>query len=117
MKRVLLLALPLAVVFSAIAWPIARGGVGGVCEHMTPARMLEEPGIASEYAEALRSGDAAEVARVRALIEEIRALHGCEGAEVAGDADGASVLPPGHPPVDGDSPHRPVFEAPATISI
>ncbi len=120
MKRVIFFALPLAFLFAAMAWPIARDRAGGVCELMTPARMLENPGLASEYAQALRSGDAAELARVRSMLEELRAVHGCEGnvalPSVAPDAPGH--LPPGHPPIGGKAaPRRPMFEMPDTISI
>lgn len=120
MKRVLFFALPLALMLAAMVWPIARDRAGGVCELMTPARMLENPGIASEYAQALRSGDVAEIARVRSMLEEIRAVHGCEG-EVALPSrapDVARDLPPGHPPVGGEAaPRWPTFDAPGTISI
>lgn len=116
MKRALLFALPLAAVLVAVGWPIAKESMAGACAYMTPARILENPGIASEYAEALRSGDAAQVARVRALLEEIRALHGCGGGVAMPSLpDGAWGLPPGHPPVDG--PRTPVFDPPGTISI
>jgi hypothetical protein len=121
MKRIALFALPIAVALTAMAWPLARHDVGGVCALMTPARMLENPDLASEYAQALRSGDADEVARVRAKLREIRAVHGCEG-DVAlpsrvpeGDAP---ALPPGHPPVgDRAGPSWPMFDAPRTLSI
>jgi hypothetical protein len=120
MKRVLFLSLPLAFVLAVMVAPIARHRDAGVCELMTPARMLENPGLASEYAQALRSGDVAEIARVRSLLEEIRALHGCEGnvAFPSRAPEGTGGLPPGHPPIDGERvPHRQLFETPATISI
>ena len=76
MKRIALFALPLAIALTAMVWPIARHGDAGVCALMTPARMLENPDLASELARALRSGDADEVARVRGKLQEIRAVHG-----------------------------------------
>jgi hypothetical protein len=120
MKRVLFFALPLTFALVAVVLPITRDRAAGVCELMTPARMLENPGLASEYAQALRSGDAAEIARVRSMLEEIRAFHGCEGnvALPSRAPEGASGLPPGHPPIGGEAvPRRQLFETPATISI
>ncbi len=125
MKRAVL-ALSIAAVLTAIAWPAARGLTveKGVCELMTPARMLENPKLASEYADALRSGDADEVARVRSLFQEIRAAHGCGGEVVLPAAPhGETALPPGHPPIDGmpgtyrGTPRTPIFEAPSTLTI
>jgi len=118
MKRAAL-AVPIAALLVAVAWPVAHGGraEGGVCALMTPARMLENPGLAQEYAEALRSGEASELARVEAILRHIRAVHGCEG-EVALPA--APTLPPGHPPIDGGrrTPARaPSFEAPGIVTI
>lgn len=119
MKRVALV-LPFVVIAVAVAWPATRdrSATAGLCDSMTPARMLEDPALAHDFAEALRSGDASEVARVRSLFEQIRAAHGCE-AEVALPApDAVKSLPPGHPPVDGRrTPHPQLFEAPATLSI
>jgi hypothetical protein len=120
MKRFALFALPLSVALVAVVWPIAQRGGDRVCEHMTPARMLEDPDLASDYAQALRSGDADEVARVRARLEEIRAVHGCDGSVALPSRAprGAPALPPGHPPVGGDAGRRtPLFEAPGTVSI
>lgn len=115
MKRFALLALPLAAAVAVMTWPIAQRGDADLCEIMTPARMLEDPELASEYAQALRSGDAGEVARVRSRIREIRALHGCEG-EVALPSRAPEALPPGHPPVGGDA--RPSwFEEPGPLVI
>jgi hypothetical protein len=120
MKRIALFALPIAVALTAMVWPIARGDGDGVCALMTPARMLENPDLASEYAQALRSGDADEVARVRSKLREIRAVHGCEGdvALPSRAPEGAPALPPGHPPVgDRAEPAGPMFDAPRTLSI
>lgn len=115
MKRFALLALPLAVAVAVMTWPIAQRGEADLCEIMTPARMLEDPALASEYAQALRSGDADEVARVRSRIREIRALHGCEG-EVALPSRAPGGLPPGHPPV-GDDAAPSWFEEPGPLAI
>jgi hypothetical protein len=78
--------------------------------------MLENPRLAHEWAEALRSSSPGEVARVRALLEGIRAAHGCRG-EVAMPEVGTR-LPPGHPPLPEAHPslppgHPPVPSAPA----
>jgi hypothetical protein len=121
MKRAVLV-LPFLALALAITWPATRdrSASAGLCDVMTPARMLEDPGLAHDFAQALRSGDETEVARVRTLFERIRAAHGCEG-EVALPThapDAASDLPPGHPPVDGRRIPRPhLFEAPATLAI
>lgn len=126
MKRAALV-LPIALVLVAVAWPLARAvdGETGVCALMTPAKMLEHPALAHEYAMALRSGEPAEVERVAAILRDIRSAHGCEG-EVALPVlppVAAPRLPPGHPPVGrraiGDPwvPSAPLFEAPGTVTI
>lgn len=121
MKRALF-ALPLAASLAAVAFLASRdvGAVSGVCALMTPAKMLEDPELGFEYAQALRSGDADRIAQVRSMLEEIRALHGCGGEFAlptqAPEASGG--LPPGHPPVGGrERGPRLLFEAPSTISI
>jgi hypothetical protein len=96
---------------------------------MTPARMLENPALAEEWAAALRSSEPDEIGRVREMIAQIRAAHGCTG-ELAmpapGDAPGG--LPPGHPPVGEralprghppvpSSPRAPLFEPPDALTI
>jgi hypothetical protein len=121
MKRAVL-ALPFLALALAIAWPATRdrSATAGLCDVMTPARMLEDPGLAHDFAQALRSGDASEVARVKTVFERIRAAHGCDG-EVALPTrapEARPSLPPGHPPVDDRrTPRPPLFEAPATLSI
>lgn len=120
MKRAVL-ALPVVAVLAAVVVPAARSATGerDVCALMTPARMLEHPGLAHEYAQALRSGDATEVARVESMLREIRAVHGCEGEVAFPAAPGAPALPPGHPPVG--SPRAPsvapFIEAPGVVTI
>jgi len=121
MKRILV-ALPAVALLVAAAWPGARvqPAEQGLCEVMTPARMLENPGLAHQYAEALRSGEASEVARMRSLLEEIRTAHGCAGAVALPDVpSGAARLPPGHPPIDGPgrAPRLPMFAAPDVVTI
>jgi hypothetical protein len=121
MKRALF-ALPLAASLAAVAVLASRdpADAPGLCALMTPAKMLENPGLGHQYAQALRSGDAAEIARVRSVLEEIRAVHGCGGefALPMQAPEAAGGLPPGHPPIGGDE-GRPglLFEAPSTISI
>jgi len=131
MKRAAL-ALSTIVLVTAMAWPVS-GSIGAVagsreppfCRLMTPARMLEDPALAEEWAQALRSAEPQAIAHVRALIAEIRAAHGCTDELTAP----APRLPPGHPPVpDPDAlpqghppipsfPRTPLFEAPAVLTI
>ena len=127
MKHVVL-ALPVVAVLTAVALPGAPGHSAepGVCDLMTPSKMLENPSLAHEYAQALRSGDVGEVHRVEAMLREIRSVHGCDG-EVAlptappttPQTEAAPALPPGHPPID--EPHvpssTPIIEAPGTVTI
>lgn len=129
MSRVLV-ALPLAAVIVAAALPTAdaagskgsRAAAPAVCEQMTPERMLENPALASQWSGALRSGDEAEVARVKALFEHIRSAHGCAG-ELAlphsAPAPAAPRLPPGHPPIaPGERPPTAMtFEGPGVVTI
>lgn len=126
MNRALVI-LPLAAVLVAAAWPAspaqpaARGDAPSLCEQMTQAKLLENPGLASEWNQAIRSGDAAEIARMKDLFAKIRSAHGCDG-EVAlpeTQAPAAPRLPPGHPPIaPGERPpHGMSFEAPAVVTI
>lgn len=127
MNRVLV-ALPILAVLVAASWPASRaeGSAPALCDRMTPARLLENPGLASEWAEALRSGDAQAIARVRGMFDEIRGAHGCRGAAAlppppasAAPRSAAPRLPPGHPPIGPDAgpvgPFR--FEAPGVVTI
>ncbi len=128
MTRVLV-ALPLASVLVAAALPTADASgakakatahaAPALCEEMTGARMLENPTLASEWSEALRSGDAAEVARVKALFEHIRTAHGCGGEVARPDSPPAPRLPPGHPPIaPGERPPTSMtFEGPGVVTI
>ncbi len=117
-----LVALPLVAVLVAAAWPTTRAEPAAspsVCEQMTPARLLENPALADEYAQALRSGDASEVARVRAMFEQIRSAHGCTGDVALPDAAPVPRLPPGHPPIaPGERPEGSVrFEERGAVTI
>lgn len=116
-----LAVLPLAAVLVAAAWPASRaeGTSPGVCDQLTPARLLESPALAGAWAEALRSGDAGEVARVQAMAERIRTAHGCAGDVALPSAPGAPRLPPGHPPIGpGERPDGPPsFEGPGVVTI
>jgi hypothetical protein len=137
MNRVLAV-LPLAAVLVAAAVPgqeakgaRASAGAPAVCEQMTPARMLENPALASVWSQALRSGDAAEIARVQGLFGQIRSAHGCGGELALPSApDGAAQLPPGHPKISPRLPpgHPPIapgerpagavrFEEPGIVTI
>lgn len=105
----------------AVGAPAAdRGGAGApACEQMTTRRLLQNPRFAKEWSDAVRSGDPAAVARMNELVSRLRALHGCDG-EDGGTADPGHVLPPGHPPLDGDVPDVPgsaVFEEPSAVAI
>jgi hypothetical protein len=127
-----LMTIALAVV---VAVPVAQAiGTGDpsepeVCSRMTTARMLEHPALADEWARAVRSASPDAVARVRALLSEIRAAHGCSGEVAVPPPHDAPALPPGHPPVPGSrelppghppvggAPRAPLFEAPAVLTI
>ncbi len=116
-----LVVLPLAAVLIAAAWPASRAQQASpsVCDQLTPSKLLENPALAEEYAGALKSGDAAEIARVRAMFDQIRSAHGCSGEVATPQAAPAPRLPPGHPPVTPGE-HPPVsvgFEAPSTVTI
>ncbi|HET8539073.1 MAG TPA: hypothetical protein VFL83_04310 [Anaeromyxobacter sp.] len=120
MNRVLV-ALPLVAVLVAAIWPAspAQGAAPDVCEQMTAARLLEDPGLASAWADALRSGDADEIERVKALFAHIRSAHGCGGEIALPEAAPAPRLPPGHPPIaPGERPAGAVrFEEPGVVTI
>jgi hypothetical protein len=121
MNRVLV-ALPIAAVLAALVWPVSKaegGDAPGVCEQMTAERMLTNPGLASEYEHAMQSGDADEVARVKALLDQIRAAHGCGGEVALPAAPPAPRLPPGHPPIGrGERPAAFVhFDDQAIVTI
>ncbi len=120
MNRVLVV-LPLAAVLVAAAVPASprQASSAGVCEQLTPSRLLENPALAEEYASALKSGDAGEIARVRAMFDQIRSAHGCSGPAALPDAAPAPRLPPGHPPITPGE-HPPVavgFEGPGVVTI
>jgi hypothetical protein len=133
MKRAAL-ALSTVVLITALALLVSRS-IGAasfheppICRHMTAASVLENPALAQEWAQALRSEPQA-VARVRALIAQIRAVHGCmeellpapaprlpPGHPPVADPDAPPRLPPGHPPIPS-SPLGPLFDAPAVLTI
>jgi hypothetical protein len=125
-----------AALLVALALPVSQaiGAASGLrepalCRHMTPARMLENPALAEEWAAALRSAEPDEIARVRAMIAQIRAAHGCTGElALPAPADAPGGLPPGHPPVGEralprghppvpSSPRAPLFEPPDALTI
>jgi hypothetical protein len=121
MNRVLV-ALPLAAVLAAVVWPVSRADgdeTPGVCEQMTVQNLLTNPGLASEYDHAVQSGNAEELARVKALFDHIRAAHGCGGEVALPAAPQAPRLPPGHPPIGpGERPATTVhFDEPAIVTI
>jgi hypothetical protein len=117
-----LVVLPLAAVLVAAALPASPAQQGAspmVCDQLTPSRLLENPSLAEEYASALKSGDAAEIARVRAMFDQIRSAHGCSGPVAMPDTAPQSRLPPGHPPITPGE-HPPVsvgFEGPGVVTI
>lgn len=101
-----------------------------LCRQLTADRILSAPELADGWAHAMRSGDAAEIARMHALAGEIRAAHGCDGSADGGaqDADPPTALPPGHPPIGGPAmppghprvpaaPGGPLFDAPVVLTI
>jgi hypothetical protein len=125
MKRAMFAILVLAFL-AVMAWPVSRaiGAATGViepavCREMTPAKMLEHPALAHEWARALRSAEPDELARLRAMIAEIRAAHGCMGELALPTLPEAErepgALPPGHPPIPGyglPPGHPPVQSSP-----
>jgi hypothetical protein len=103
----LVLTVFVGVALFALGWAAARGGraEAGVCAMLTPEKLLANPGIAEEYADAMRSGDADQVGRVEhALVEK-------------------PALPPGHPPIhhpsidDRGLEKLPLFGAPGAVTI
>jgi len=135
MKR-LPLALFTVALLVAVAWPLsaaigasASGHEPPVCREMTSAKMLDHPALAQEWADALRSAQPSQIARIQAMIAEIRAAHGCGREAVPALAQEPGLLPPGHPPIPGAGslppghpplgapPHMPLFEAPAIVTI
>lgn len=121
MKRLALALLPVAALL-VLAGPMWRGAGAagkGLCADMTPARMLENPELAHEWAEALRSSRPTEIERIKALLEHIRAVHGCDGQLAM--PEGPSGLPPGHPPMPDADPrllppgHPPIPSAPGLL--
>jgi hypothetical protein len=125
MNRVVL-SIVAAVALFALGWAAARQSPpeAGVCALMTPEKLLEHPGIASEYAEALRSGDSGEIGRVEDMLRDIRSAHGCTGDAALPAAPRAHpALPPGHPPVRGPSLDDrgtravPLFGTPGSVTI
>jgi hypothetical protein len=125
MNRVVLIFFAAAALF-ALGWAAGRGGKSeaGVCALMTAEKLLENPGIAREYDEAVRSGDGDELGRVARMLRDIRAAHGCGGEVVLPAAPRAEpALPPGHPPVHGHSLDEqgsrpvPLFGSPGAVTI
>jgi hypothetical protein len=114
----LVLFLVAGIALFGLGYAAARGTSAetGVCALLTPEKLLEHPGIAHEYAEALSSGDDEDVGRVEHMLREIRSAHGCRSdfampAAPAGERE-RRALPPGHPPI-----HRPSLEDRGTRSV
>ncbi len=116
----------------ALGWGAARGGraEAGVCAMLTPEKLLENPGIADEYADAVRSGDAEQIGRLEHALREIRNVHGCRAefqmpAAPSGKRGPSEkpALPPGHPPIhhpsidDRGLERLPLFGAPGAVTI
>lgn len=128
----LVLTVFVGVALFALGWAAARGGraEAGVCAMLTPDKLLANPGIAEEYAEAVRSGDADQIGRLEHAFREIRTVHGCHAdfrmpAAPSGKpgADEKPALPPGHPPVhhpsidDRGLERLPLFGTPGAVTI
>ncbi len=130
------LALLTVALITVAAWPVSQaiGAASGVreppvCRHMTAARMLEDPALAAEWDEAVRSTEPEALARVKGMIADIRAVHGCTRELTMPAPAPAPRLPPDHPPIPGpgglppghppipSSPSAPLFEAPAVLTI
>jgi hypothetical protein len=99
-----------------------------VCEHLTSAKLLEDPEVADAFQGAMRGGAPGALAHLDALVGRMRSAYGCDGG--AAQATPAPALPPGHPPIDGGGarlppghppidaqPRSPMFEPPSTLSI
>jgi hypothetical protein len=97
----------------------ARPEEPAFCGEFTPARLLEDPQVAHEVYGAMTRGDPAAGERFRAMVGEMRALHGCGALDGSAAAlpDAFPRLPPGHPPV-GRTPAAPRFsDEPRILSI
>lgn len=91
-----------------------------VCEHMTSAKLLEDPEVAESYRSALVGGDRAALSHLDALVGQLRASYGCEPAASRAAPPAHPRLPPGHPPIGGGAPgpsSSPLFEPPAVLEI
>lgn len=120
MRTAVVALLAVAAAFAVAVAPAGGGAHGGVCEEMTPQRLLDgNPRFAKEWSDALRSGDSAAVARMAEILSRLRELHGCDGRAGHGAPDPRHALPPGHPPVDRGEPAMPggLFEEPSTLAI
>ena len=95
------------------------GPENDLCSGFTAARMLEDPELARQYFGALHGGDANARETLDAIVGQLRAAHGCQGASESASQDAARPaprLPPGHPPIDG-APGVPVFETEAGSTL
>ncbi len=115
------IALSLAVV-AAVGVPAAGGDGAGVCEQLTPQRLIENPRFASRWSDAIRSGDPRALEQMNEAVSRLREMHGCDGGAAPGvapdeEAPPDHALPPGHPPAAGGDPGSVVFEEPSTVTI
>lgn len=90
-----------------------------VCENMTSAKLLQDPALAGELGEALRSGRSYARDHLDALVGHMREVYGCDGVgePLSPGSMGPSLrLPPGHPPIPS-TPMSPTFDGPETTTI
>jgi hypothetical protein len=91
-----------------------------VCEHMTSARMLEDPDVAAAYRAALAAGSRDPVPGLVEMVDRLRLSYGCAPEREArlegpGLPEGhPAVLPPGHPPIPRGVPSFGFEPAPTT---
>jgi hypothetical protein len=129
MKRLAISVASLALLVAVMS-PVSHGVLASsteppICNEMTPSRILQNPALAHEYAEALGSGRDADVRKLDALIAQLRAVHGCGAGAGSKDGAPAGETPRGHPPIGGPgggvaprSPATPLLDqTPATVSI
>jgi hypothetical protein len=85
-----------------------------VCEHMTTASLLADPGLLAEHRRALSTGQREALVYLEALVGHLREAYGCEGPRPGARPGADPRLPPGHPPIPSGAP---IFQPPATLEI
>lgn len=86
-----------------------------VCHNMTSAKLLEDPALARALRHAFETGDPEPLHDLDALVGQMRARYGCDGA-LAAPRPAQPRLPPGHPPI-GPGEQTPRFAPPSGLDI